>query len=78
MPDFNITLELFKLALALGLLGIGYMVGRAGIPGTITDIKNDISTIKNWIDPTKTTTVVGTPATVVPTVVTAPATNVVV
>jgi len=57
------------------LLGIGYLVGRTGISGTITDIKNDIAAIKNWIDPSKTTTVVTTASPVTPTVSATTTTN---
>jgi hypothetical protein len=65
----DMTLEFIKLGVAVGLLGIGYMVGRTGLTQSLTDIKTDISNIKNWIKPSVqtptspiTATVVTTPA----------------
>lgn len=74
----TLTHDIFVATVDLILLGIGYIVGRTGISTAITDIKNDISSIKNWINPTQTTTVVATPASPSPTVVSTGTTNTVV
>jgi hypothetical protein len=51
MFSTDVTLELIKLGLVIGLIGLGYIVGRTGLSKSISDIKTDISNIKNWIQP---------------------------
>jgi hypothetical protein len=59
LDNVDMTLESIKLGVAVGLLGVGYMVGRTGLTQSLADIKTDISNIKNWIKPSvQTTTVV--------------------
>jgi hypothetical protein len=63
LENTDMTLEFIKLGVAVGLLGLGYAVGRTGLTQSITDMKTDISNIKNWIRPsvTQTATVIPTP-----------------
>src|ERR1700692_52224 len=51
LSSTDVTLELIKLGLVIGLIGLGYIVGRTGLSKSISDIKTDISNIKNWIQP---------------------------
>jgi hypothetical protein len=61
LDNMDMTLEFIKLGVAVGLLGLGYAVGRTGLTQSITDMKTDISNIKNWIKPSvQTTTVIPT------------------
>lgn len=58
--------DIFVAVVDVVLLGIGYIVGRVGFSASITDMKNDISTIKNWIDPSVATVKITQPVAVTP------------
>jgi hypothetical protein len=61
LDNVDMTLEFIKLGVAVGLLAIGYIVGRTGLTQSLSDIKTDISNIKNWIKPSVPTQVVTIP-----------------